>query len=246
MPRRELVAVALSTVLLALGASPLLADKHIVEQITLENGKTAEAHTWLGAKRMAYFDPLANITTIVRHDIQKVLIVMHDGKQVIEADLPLVLPPELAGLFSEVNMSWRTSKIDESRTIGDRQCRKVVIRGRGTVSVDIEMWVTDAAGLDAQALHSHFATALKLSPLFHGLGDALAGLDGSLAVEVSTTINKLGIRSSAVSKVLSITNEPPQPESYEPPKDYERVKLDFSSFLAIVRAHYSPGIPPEV
>ena len=247
MLRRILRTVVLAALMIVAFSPNLLADKHIVEEITLDDGgKVAEAHLWLGSRRMAYFDPFANITTIVRRDIQKIFIVLHESKEVIEVDLPLKLPEGFDSLFSEIKMRWRTSRLNERRTIGAWDCSKVVIRGRGNINVDIELWVTDGANLDSESLYSHFSEALNLSPLFSGFGEALEGLGGAFIVEFSASTNKLGLRSSSVSRVKTIDNEPPHPESYEPPNGFKRLKFDFKSYLQLIRMGYCPGFPAEV
>ena len=245
---RSMPRILVLTALMMAAYSPaLLADKHIVEEITLDDGdRTAEAHTWLGTGRMAYFDPFANITTIVRRDINKLYIVLHDSKEVIEIELPLKLPEDFQNLFSEMKMRWRTSRLNERRTIGGWDCNKVVVRGRGSINVDIEMWMTDGANIDSESLHSHFSAALKLSPLFSGLGEALIGLGESFTAEISISTNKLGLRSSSVSRVKSIFNEPPHPKSYEPPEDFQRIMFDFKTYLQLIRLGYRPGVPAGV
>jgi hypothetical protein len=246
MSRHPANTLTLTTAVLALFYSPVLADKHIVEEVTLESGKTAEVQVWLGARRSARLDTLSNITTIVRRDLKKLFVVMNAEKQVIEVDLPVALPADLAGMFSELKMNWQTSTVGENRKINDWDCRKVMIRGRGTVSVDIEMWVTETAGFDTKAFYLDLGDSLQLSPLFSGLGESLVGLGGAFSVEASISVNKLGVRSSSVTRVKSISNEPPLPDAYEPPKDYQRLKLDFSTFLTLLRLHYHPGIPEGV
>jgi len=213
-----------SVLLLLVLSSPLLADKLIVEEVTLsEGGKTIEIQTWLGTKRLARIDPVAGLTTIVRADLGKIYLVRHAEKEVIEADLPLTLPESYGKLFSEVRMRWQLSWLSETRKIDIWDCRKVVIRGRGTIAVDIEMWVTKGAPLD-------------------GLAGPLAELDGAFAVETDATINKLGVRSRAVSRVKSVSSRPPNPRAYTPPDDFTRTPLDFKAYLYLVRTRYSPFI----
>ena len=231
---------------LLLCAAPAAADQHLVEEVAADGGEAVEVHTWLGIGKLSRTDPISGTTTIVRSDIGKVYVVLHDAKQVVEADLPLGVPLSLEGLFGEVRMRWRLSRVAERRTIGAWNCRKVVVRGRGTVSIDIEMWVTEDTEVEAGELYAQIGRALTLSPLFEGLGSALGDLEGALAVEYSTTVNRLGVRSSSTSKIKSIGIEPPVPSPYEPPKDYERVPLDFSAYLGLVRMRYSPAFPPLV
>ena len=166
----------------------------------------------------------------------------HAEKEVIEADLPLTLPESYGKLFSEVRMRWQLSWLSETRKIDIWDCRKVVIRGRGTIAVDIEMWVTKGAPLDAASFYSQLGRALALSPIYSGLAGPLAELDGAFAVETDATINKLGVRSRAVSRVKSVSSRPPNPRAYTPPDDFTRTPLDFKAYLYLVRTRYSPFI----
>ena len=231
---------------LLLCPAPAAADQHIVEEVTADGGDAVEVHTWLGVGRLSRTDPIKQITTIVRSDIGKIYIVRHKDKQVVVADLPLVVPRSLEGLFNEVRMRWRLTRVGEEREIGNWSCRKVVVRGRGSVSIDIEMWVTEETEVEAGEYYARLGRAMALSPLYEGLAGALADLEGALAVECSTTVNRLGVRTSSTSRIKSIAIEPPVPSPYEPPEGYELIPLDFSHYLGLVRMRYSPAFPPQV
>lgn len=246
MDRKLVLSVAMLLALPFLLPCRALADKHIVEEVTLrasqpgQEDRSATIETWLATGRFARIDNLNNITTIVRSDTNKMYLVLHDSKTVVETDLPFTLPDELETLFEEVKMTWILNNTNERKQIGRWQARKVELQGRGVISIDIEMWVNNETGVDTRSFHSMVGEALRASPLYRDLAIQLDSLGSAFSIATTTTVIQMGITTTTESAVKSIDDEQPATGIYAPPDDYKKETLNFSSYLALVRDRYRP------
>lgn len=235
------------SLLLSLGHSLLLADKHIVEKVSVQSdpgsekvGSPVRIETWLGTDRISRIDNLRGFTTIVRRDINKMYIIRHSAKEAVEIDIPFEMPADYSSLFGEVKMTWGVITRSESRDIGKWRCKKVELHGRGTIKVDMQMWVTPESGVDVGTLYTLLEEALELSPFFRDLGIQFLGLHPDFSVHSITTVDRKGISSTVVAEVESIVDEPAPRGTYDIPKDFKTRQFNFSSYLTIVRGQYTP------
>jgi len=248
MKRRSAFRLLAFTILLLALAAPtrLWADKHIVEEVTLqappgeEGGRTALVETWLGEDRFARIDRLNNITTLIRRDMGKMFLVQHDLETVIEVELPFTLPEHLRDLFSEIQMSWRLNRLTETRVIGSWNCQRVTLQGRGAVSVDVEMWVTPETEVDTAAFRNLIGEAVASSPLYRDMAQQLADLGTAFSIRTVTTVSQMGLSATTVAEVASIADEPAPRGTYDPPDDYQLRTLDFGTYLSLVRRQHPP------
>ena len=242
------IRIYLTLALVGLFAMTAAADKHVVERIRVleapDGAETATARieTWIGNQRYARADELNGITTIVRSDLNKMYIVMHDQKEVLEVDLPFVLPDYLQPLFDEIEMSWELNRLPEQQRIGKWDCTKVLLSGRGTINVDIELWVTDKSGVDTRTFHTMVGDGLKASALYREMGEKLNSIAPNFAIKTITTIEQLGLRTRTEAQVESIVEDTAPAGTYDPPEDYTIRTMDFSTYLSLVRQRQpSPG-----
>lgn len=250
MLSRVVAVVTLSSVLSVFLPTTLVADKHIVEEVTIRSPasssggagteRKADVETWFSATRFARIDNLGNISHIVRRDLGKMYIVLHSEELVVEIDLPFTLHEQLRPLFNEVRMEWKTEKSNELQTAYNLVCRKAKASGNGTISVLIEMWLSPETGVDARSFNSFLGEALKPYPLFRGLAPELAGLGTSISLRTIITTTRMGLSTVRESEVKSITDEPARIQLYDPPDDYRKEPLNFKTYLALVRSQNIP------
>jgi hypothetical protein len=228
-------------------ATSAFADKHIVEKVTRRAspegeavGAPARVETWVTSDAVARIDALNGITTIVRKDLKKLYIVNHSRQEVLEIDRPFLMPEYLSPLFKEVKMTWGLVSGHESRLIGKWMCKKLELFGRGSILVDVEMWVTPESGVDVAALYTMLNDAFLLSPIYKDLGIQLYSLDPDFRIITVATINRKGMTTTTVSEVESIADEPSPRGVYDPPQAYKKRALSFSTYLSLVRDHYTP------
>ena len=245
---KALIRLYFAFVLLSLFALNAAADKHVVERIRVleapDGAETATARieTWIGNQRYARADTLNGITTIVRGDLNKMYIVMHEPKEVLEIDLPFVLPDYLQPLFDEVAMNWELNRLPEQQRIGSWNCTKVLLSGRGTINVDIELWVTDKSGIDTSTFHTMVGDALKASALYREMGEKLNSIAPNFAIKTITTVEQFGLKTRTEAEVQSIVEDTAPAGTYDPPEDYTIRTLDFSTYLSLVRQRQpAPG-----
>ena len=232
---------ALITFLILVCISPVWADKQVVETVTVREapdasaGQSAEVITWIGNQRYSRFDKLNNITTIVRKDLDKMYIVHHASKEVTEIDLPFTLPDYLQPLFNEVKISWEINRLPDTRKIGRWNCTKVILKGRGMLSIDLEIWVTPETGIDTRAFQAMVGESLQASAIYKEMGEMLYGLSPNFGIRTTTTVEQLGMRAVTIAEVQRIVEEAAPAGTYEPPADYVIRPLDFSTYLSLVR-----------
>jgi hypothetical protein len=234
----KFIAVAL---LLIACSGVALADRHVVEKITItksadgEAGKQGRIDTWLGDQKFCRVDSLNNVTTIGRIDLGKLFIIYHDTKITHEIELPFTLPKHLQDVFSHISMNWKLDKTDESMRIGDWDCQKVIITGNGSMSITVEAWMAEETRIDTRAYHTMMLDTLKTTPIYQGLVDLLINIFPSYAIKTTTTIQKLGMTTQTVAEVQSIRETTPPMNTYYPPEDYTVKPFDFSAFLSLTR-----------
>lgn len=240
--------VLLAIVCMGLFAACALADKHVVESIRVVEAPdgsgltTGRIETWIGMQRYTRVDGLNGITTIVRRDLDKMYVVIHENREVIEIDLPFVLPDYLQPLFDEVTMHWELNRLPEQRRIGQWDCTKVLVSGRGTINVDVELWVADKTGIDTRTFQTMVGDALSASALYREMGEKLNSIAPNFAIRTVTTIEQLGLRTSTEAEVQSIVEDTAPAGIYDPPEDYTIRTLDFSTYLSLVRQRQpAPG-----
>ena len=237
----KLVASTIVLICFVIASSPVKADKEVVEKVSLleapesQAGQTAEITTWIGNQRYTRIDNLNNITTIVRKDLDKMYIVHHDEKEVVEIDLPFILPDYLEPLFEEIKIDWEINRFPDTRRIGRWNCTKVIISGRGALRIDLEIWVTPETGIDTRAFQAMVGESLRSSAIYREMGEMLYGLAPNFGIRTTATIQQLGLRATTVSEVQSITEKVAPAGTYEPPADYAKKPLDFSTYLSLVR-----------
>jgi hypothetical protein len=228
--------------------SEALADKQVVERVQVTNSpddtisKTTEIITWIGEERFSRIDRLNNVTTIVRRDLSKMYIVFHDHQDVVEIKLPFDLPAQLQPLFREVGMSWTLNRLPDRKKIGQWDCTKVLIKGRGALTIDLELWVTPDTGIDTRAFHAMVGESLQASKIYRDMGEKLYGISPNFSIRTITTVEQLGMRVTTVSDVQSIEEKTAPAGTYDPPADYTVKPLDYSTYLSLVRERQpSPG-----
>lgn len=244
--QRKFLTISTTVFLVAFFAStPLLADKHVVEEIKLISSASGEGaeleqststvETWIGKDRYARVDGLNKTTTIVRRDLKKMYIVQHEFRQVIEIELPFTLPDYLRPLFAEVRMDWQLNRLTEKKRINNWNCTRVMLRGRGVLSIDVEMWVSPETGIDTRAFSSMVSKSLAATPMYHDLGAQMASLSPNFSIRTVTTVSQMGLSATTESTVSSITDEQAPGGIYDPPAGYKIEPLNFSTYLSMVR-----------
>lgn len=220
------------------------ADKKVVESATVTPATgvaaSGEVITWIGNQRFARIDAVNKVTTIVRKDRNRMYLVAHDRKEVTEIELPYELPDYLRPLFSEVAMAWELNRLPENRRIGQWDCTRVLLHGRGTLSIDVELWVTPETGIDTRAFHAMSGEALAASPIYRSMGEKMTAIAPNFAIRSSVTIQHLGLKSTTVTEVKSIVEAVAPAGTYDPPTGYAVKPLDFSTYLSMIRER-QPG-----
>jgi hypothetical protein len=220
------------------------ADKKVVESATVAPATgastTGEVTTWIGNQRFARIDSVNKNTTIVRKDRNRMYLVSHARREVTEIELPYELPDYLRPLFSEVAMTWELNRLPENRRIGQWNCTRVLLHGRGTLSIEIELWVTPETGIDTRAFHAMAGESLAASPIYRTMAEKMSAIAPNFAIRTSVTIQHLGLKSTTSTEVKSIIEAVAPAGTYEPPAGYAVKPLDFSTYLSMIRER-QPG-----
>ena len=216
------------------------ADRNVVEEVTVEgNGKTTRGNVilWIGQQKFARIDQVNKVTTIVRHDLNKMYILFPEKKEAIEFDLPFEMPDYLKPLFEDVKMSWDVNRqLTTKKDIGKwKGCSRVLVRGRGALNIDMELWVNRDTGVDTRAFHTMVGESLKVSPIYREMGDKLYSLSPYFAIRSTSTVEQLGITFKTVSEVKKIDIRDAPEGIYDVPEGFKRSKMDFSSYLSLIR-----------
>lgn len=217
-----------------------LADRNIVEEVTVEgNGTQTKGNVilWVGQQKFARIDQLNKVTTIIRHDLNKMYMLFPNRKEAVEIELPFTLPEYLEPLFSEVKMNWDINRQpDNKKTIGKwKDCSRVLIRGRGILNIDMELWVSRDTGVDTRAFHSMVSESLQASPLYREMGEKLYSLSPYFSIRTTSTVEQMGISYKTTAEVKKIEIKDAPPGVYDIPEGYQLKKLDFASYLSLIR-----------
>lgn len=234
--------------LLLLPAVQVHADKRIVENVSViaspegPEGRSDEVVTWIGNQRYARIDSLNGITTIVRKDLNKMYLIKHDLKEAVLIDLPVNLPDYLQPLFEEVRMTWELNRLPEQKQIGQWNCTKVLLTGRGIISIDVEMWVSPETGIDTRAFSDMVGDSLQTSEIYREMGEKLLSIAPNFSIRTITTVRQLGLTATTRTEVESISDAVAPAGTYDPPTDYQVKQLNFESYLSLVREQQpAPG-----
>jgi hypothetical protein len=217
-----------------------LADRNVIEEVTVEgNGQTTRGNVilWIGEQKFARIDQVNKVTTIIRHDLNKMYMLFPEKKEAIEFDLPFTLPDYLQPLFEDVEMAWDVNRqLTNKKDIGKwKGCSRVLVRGRGALNVDMELWVSRNTGVDTRAFHTMVGESLKVSPIYREMGDKLYSLSPYFAIRTTSTVEQMGITFKTVSEVKRIEIKDAPEGTYQVPEGYKLNKMDFSSYLSLIR-----------
>lgn len=193
--------------------------------------KDEEGATWMAKDKMRE-DEGKSKTTVIRFDINKILIFDHDKKTYSEIDLPIdlekVLPPEAKQMMQMMQVTAKVTDTEETQKIKDWNCKKYLVEiGISMMGMSMpmkmEMWVSKDLGIDLELYEKFYTEFLSLQPMFKDFAEEFKKMEG-YPVLTLFSMTVMGTETKSREEVISVEKKDAPPGTYDAPQTYTLTK----------------------
>lgn len=234
--------LVLTLILAAALAAPAAADTRLTMESHTDAfqmmGQTRPAQDvtityWIGDDRALRDDGERGF--LLRGDRKELYVLDHQAETYSVIDLPVdfasLVPPEsreqMEQMLQAMEMTATVTPTDERREINGWQARRwdVHLENRMGMTVDSEVWVTDAIDADAESLRRLTRAFASLQPGGGGAVEEILKIEG-VPVLTETRMAGMGGSTSSREELVAASQEEAPPGTYEVPEGYTEAPLN--------------------
>lgn len=228
--------------LLALLASPALADLQLVKKTRSDASKAGDKETpakdskttiWMAKDRMHVASD--EMTAIVRLDQKKLILIDDKAKTWTAIELPLdmkkYVPPELAGRVEQMMaaqaMAAKVEPKEEVRKFGEWSAKsyEITLSRAGREVSKETVWTTKDIKGDVAAYGEMYSALVGINPMQKNLATELKKLEGLPVYSERTQSTPAG-EQKIVEELVSATEKDAPAGIYDAPADYKEKPFD--------------------
>jgi len=196
---------------LAVTTTAALADIRVRVKESVNQAEPASVVHWFASDRTARDDGSRYIVTRLDREMTYVI----DRESHTYRSVPLKLKP------NDEIPAVTVQRTDDVRTIGEWRTRRYRLTGPATRDLTIDIWVSEALEVDIEPFRE-LMVQLGNRPGSEWL-KAYRQIDGFPILQ-EVVLERSGIRLRSRSRVVSITETEPPPDTYAPPNTFRRAQ----------------------
>ena len=215
-------------------ADTKIVEKHHRDAIEVMGQKQPasdqEVTIWMADGKMR--TDQGDTSVIARLDQNKLYIVSHGSKQVLEADLPITLE-SIAGdmaamikpMMEKMKITAQVTPTEERKEIKGWQARRYDVEAKSEMmEMSIQMWVSKDVPVNTDKAMEMASVFYGLQPGMKDLVEEMKKIEG-YPVEQIVTMQVMGSTQKQTQEVVSVEDVDAPADTYDPPADYAKKPL---------------------
>jgi hypothetical protein len=240
MSKKNIVWIIASLFAFTMLLSPNLAEADIIIKKSKHTESTVmgqpqparyeEGKTWIAKNKMR--EDMAESSTIVRLDLNKIYTIDHSAKTYSEIDLPVeiekVFPPEAKQMMEVMQIkSSSVKEMAETQTIRDWLCQKFLVEVEISmmemnIPMKMEIWASRDLGIDLNTQQKFSDAILSLNPFTKGLSEEFKKIQGYPVLTISS-MKMMGTDTKEREEVVSVEKKDVPSKTFNLPRGYEKI-----------------------